>query len=296
MSGSSYTLSDENDLIVNWNVTLINTNLINIYCNGTYVDIQLTQLNCNTTECTETVSGLPISNFTYTFKTKLKACAKYKYTIIEKLTEGDEEEPATLEGVVDANEQFQKITMTINQTVDQITSLQVEWSYDEYPLCQRKFKIEVREASVLIKDFSTEKINETINDLEPCGTYEITVYPISSDKFHIEFGDTQTYTMNVAVPSGIQNLTVSNKSEEKFMDVTWLPPKEASKCIKNYVVTVQSNVKNQTIESTSGKVTVVDVFACTTYVVKVYATTLISDMQGAEIPKEIRIGSRGLLN
>lgn len=292
LTESSYILSDKNDLTVTWKVNVIE-NLIDNYCDSVFIDIQLVQLDCDPldadcTGTTETVSRFPIKNFTYTFKRKLEACAKYKYNIIEKRWE---ETKPTDEVLFNAREQFQKIEMSITQERDQLESVQVDWVYDDYPLCPKKFKIEVREGTTLMREFDTNETYETVNDLEPCVTYSITVFPIGSDK--LLSGDTKMYTMLPALPSGIRNLSIIYNPDEKYLDVNWVEPREASKCVKDYVVIAQSNVDNrETVrEKTSEKI--VDVFACITYTIKLYATTFFDGLKGAEVSKEIRIPSRG---
>lgn len=254
------------------------------------IDIQLTELECNAPDCTETVSRLPIKDLTYTFKRKLEACAKYTYRIIEKQWE---ENVPTIERNVDAKEQFQKIQINIVQEHESSTSLQVDWAYNDYPLCPRKFKIEVREDNVLKKEFESSKLSETINDLEPCVTYSISVLPFGSDKAQVDFGDTEIHTMNAAIPSGIQNLDVEYKPEEKSIDIKWTAPNFASKCVRNYVVAAQSNVDNRSLATNFTNEKIVNVFACTTYTVKVYAATFYEGMQGADVLKELRVPSRG---
>lgn len=290
---SDFSITDDNELTVNWNISIgwYNPSLVNFYCSNKSIDIILTELDCNAEECDERISGVPIKNKSYTFLRKLTACAKYSYRILEKPLDVE----LFIENSLEAKEQFQKINFEVYQGRDQVESINISWPYENFPLCTKKFRIEVREESLLIKSFETSNnINETIEEVQPCATYEISVFSISSDKVvQREFGDTKSYNTSTAIPAGIKNLRVEY-NVDKSIDASWEAPNYA-KCVKNYQIEAESSVDNRSDSTNRNNIVFVNVFACIIYKVRVIPVLLFTEITGIPVEKEIRVPSRGWL-
>ena len=291
---TNFSITDDNELTVNWNISIgwYNPSLVNFYCSNKSIDIVLTELDCNAELCDERIIGVSIKNKSYTFLRKLTACAKYNYSIVDKPS-GDAE-TLIKNSSLEAKEQFQKIDFEVYQRQDQVESIYISWPYENFPLCPKKFRIEVREEKSLIKVFETNKnINETIEEVQPCSKYEISVFSISSDKVvQRELGDTKSFNTITAIPDGIKNLKVEYNQES--IDASWEAPSYA-KCVKNYKIEVESSVDNRSDTTNRTNTVFVNVFACIIYTVRVIPVLLFDEIIAIPVEREIRVPSRGLL-
>lgn len=282
LTGSSFLLSDKNELTISWTISEGS----NYHCNFTEVSVNLTQTNCAPSECnTIIISKILTINFRYTLKENLEACASYEYTI-ESIGSEDTKNFTT-------KEQFEKVKLNIEQDHDDSTSIRVFWKSTAHLLCPKKFRVEIKEGNDVRKEYETTKMNETITGLEPCVTYEIKVYPIQSDNsISSENVVSEYHTMNSALPSGIQELTLNYDKSENSIDISWSEPDFGKKCIDSYEISSESSVDNRTKTSTVQKENIPNVFACIEYKIKVKAKTG-NEMEGAEVFDFIRIPSRG---
>lgn len=291
---SDFSITDDNELTVNWNISIgwYNLSIVNLYCSNKSIDIILTELECTTGECDERISVVLIKNKSYTFSKKLKACAKYSYLILEKPS--GEVNPVIEISLV-AKEQFQKIDFEVFQDRNEVESINISWPYESYPLCPKKFKIEVRENSLLFKSSETSKnINVTIEAVQPCSTYEISVVSLSADEVpQKEFGDTKSYNTLVAIPAGIKNLKLEY-NDDKSIDASWETPNYA-KCVKSYIIEAESSVDNRSESTTRNNIVFVNVFACIVYRIRVTPVLRFTEIAGNPADGDIRVPSRGWL-
>lgn len=217
----------------------------------------------------------------------LVACASYEIRIFENF----DIEPKITKEIL-TYEQFQKLKIEVQQ-IDP-TSLKVFWSYDEHPRCSKKFQIKVFQDNVVFQSLETTKLTEIIDHLEPCETYNLTVNPMKAEEVLISFGDFANYTMNQEVPSIIRDLKLDYNEDEESIEISWLAPEFASKCIKNYSIQAESEYDNRMkydeAMNSLIKTNIQNVFACVNYAIKISAN--MHDKKGAEIIKEILVPSR----
>jgi hypothetical protein len=192
-----------------------------------------------------------------------------------------------------AKEVFERIEyMEILQDVNQSDSVNLTWTYNGYPLCRTRFKIEISDEKSVAKSFETSETAVEVYDLTPCENYNITVFPIGSDKE--EYGSTKPHKMNDALPSSIQDLNVVYNDRDESFDVTWKPPQFGEKCVKNYVVKALSSSENKEITTSFTNYRIVNLFACTIYTIVVYPQTFFEGTNGPSATKQAGVPSKGL--
>lgn len=261
-----------------------------MFCDFTFISIQLTQENCENSSCSETAEQIRINDFMYTFSKPLEACAIYQYQIFEQPWN----DVPSIDEKITTNEQFQNITLRIEQAHLELSSLNISWMNTEYLLCPKKYQIKVRENNEVKSQLVSTLLIETIRDLVPCVTYEISVYPIGSDNTVMEvYGHTENHTMNSVNPSGIQDLILDYSSIDNAIDISWTPPAEGASCIGTYTIEAISEVDYRTKNSTIPKENIPRVFACVAYTIVVTTHPLNSEIQAIQHFKEIVIPGRG---
>ena len=280
-------ISVDNELTVNWT-----TEGVTLLCNFYQIRIELELKDCGNLQCIENIDGIPLANLSLKLPNKLVACASYEIRFYE--TDINKDGPTVTEEF-ESNEIFQKFEIEVEK--NDPTSLYISWSYEDYPLCSKKFQIKVLQDNVVFKSFEITKSTETmIDDLEPCETYYITVYPMQNEEVMTLYGGSINYTMDSAQPGPIRDFKVEYNDEDESIDVSWLAPDFAAKCINNYSIRADSDYDNKT-RSSNGinliqKTNFPNVFACVFYTIKINADT-IHGKKGEESFKEILIPSRG---
>lgn len=284
LTESTFELSDTNELTVNW---IIDSTIP--YCTFNHVKIELTLKDCDT-DCTTTVDRIPISNFTYKFAKALEACGSYEYRIIENQYGN---QSARIMNQFRSHHIHQIIEFQVKELEDQ-TNLRVFWSYTQYPLCPKKFRVEVYQMNSKIRSLYSEKTSETIDDLEPCEEYIISVNPMIVDEVFFIYGSNKTYSMSPVIPTGIRNLTLKYNENESLIDINWLAPKLGSKCVESYEARVESIQYNRTKSDKDTKTNFQNIFACGEYKFEITANT-INSMKSASVVESMKIPPRGMI-
>lgn len=286
MADSTFELSDENELTINWT---IQTTLIQ-FCSLSIVKIELRYENdCEDTfKCVHTAENVPITNKTYKFSENLEACGAYEYKIYNSF----DIETAKITRQVKANPRYQSFELKAEESEDS-SSLTVSWNYTQFPLCPRTFLTEVYQNDALIRSLTvSNKLNVTIDNLEPCEKYNIIVTPMNEADRKTAYASTITQTMGHIIPTGIKDLTLVYNAEEISIDINWIAPDKGSKCIFTYEARIESDYDNRMTTSEYPTQRFSNMLACVVYKVQVSAIT-INQMKSAPIVKSIQIPSRG---
>lgn len=277
----TYTLSDTNELTINWNMTSL---LIQV-CQYFYVYVDVTAKDCEI-DCTISERSLIITK-TLTLSQTLEACRAYTFTLDRGNGVDHSEDFRT-------KEQFEKVEVTLEEI--ESTILLASWSEPKlFPLCEKKFRVGVMLNNNEIYRSETSNLYETIRQLEPCESYVVSVYPMSQNEAVPEYGVSINHTMAMYLPSGIQNLNVTYEPSDYSIKIDWQRPANGSRCVKSYEVKIESDFDNRTRNVTTTYEGFTNVYACIDYYVKINSLTL-NDINSADVVTDIRIPSRGDFN
>lgn len=283
LTESWFNLSDTNELTIKWKTDPSAGN-----CTFVYVTIELTLKDC-TLNCTATVKR-PITNFAYTFPKNLEACGTYEYKLLESQFPGEE---ARINHNFTTKPQYQKIDLEIEELQDH-SSLTISWNYTEHPLCPRNFQLTVY--GINDKDIRSSVLGEprgTVDKLEPCESYLISVEPIQDKQIMTAHGTNTTHKMGPLIPTGIRDLTLLYKQDANSIDVNWESPSSGSKCIESYEVMSENHFEsNRTTITKYPTATISNILACVDYSITITTNTF-NLMKGAPVGGKIKIPSRG---
>ncbi|CRL00763.1 CLUMA_CG014018, isoform A [Clunio marinus] len=276
-------ISDENILTIKWTTDFNDPSI----CDSKTLNLSLTWLECDDETCKQEASVL-ITRFSYSFPQKLEACGNYEYEIIEIKWNGEESKIAQQ---IQANEEFEDIELKVFQDVESYFAVFLMWNRNENLLCEPNYKFELSSIETTRESYLKE-VNVTIEGLDPCETYTITLYPAYKNNTLVESkGSSITYTMNQINPPPIRNLTVEYLENEKSLAVSYTPPVSGSKCVKTYEILVESDMEARNISTTLTREVFNLVYACTIYDITVFSTTF-SDLETARETKNILIPTR----
>lgn len=250
--------------------------------------IELTIINCTTTDCITILDNVRVSKLSQTVNGELEACGTYIYKIYQY--DVDPNNPVA-QNEFTANERFEKIEIAVSQ-INGDTSVFIAWNYYLYSRCSRRFFVEVSWGRGIKSSFETIEITATIEDLEPCETYNITVQPITSNSEQALYGSTKTYVMREVIPHPVTNLSALYNENDAAIETYWKEPQFGDKCVKNYAVNFESDVDNRTRNPTSTTEKLPNVFACVLYTIRVTTITLSGNNVNG-VTKEFNTPSRG---
>lgn len=259
-----------------------------LLCENKYIDIELKKVDCAGDGCIVRVDRIPFTLKNYTFPKKLDPCAKYDCRIYEGSIIHDRD--------IFAKEEFTRVKIqSITQSAGQTQSADLTWLYDGYPDCNTKFRVEVRDVRLLVRQFETSNKSTTIYELTPCESYTFKVFPIGTDREDVI--DNWAYRIKYVPPSEVQNLKIEYNSNSNFFDVTWSPPEIGEKCVTTYVFQAFNEYQRIFDNTSTLSYKVTDLFACTIYNITVYPSSVYSDSVDLPIAvtKMGSVPSRGLL-
>lgn len=289
VTSSTYTLTDDNILTVNWQQDNAQINLC-----GQFIDVTLTLLDCQGPGCVQTVNRLPATNRAYTFPNMLEACANYEYKIYERDDDAVTGPSATVPFY--SKEMFEYLQISVSQEENEETNLNVFWNVTQYMRCEKSFRVTAHISGVERKSEDSKGTNHTLKMMEPCVTYIIAVQPMSSLGPLSEYGDSKEITMRIFFSKGIRDLTLSYDStpSEEALVVDWVEPEFAAKCVTYEVFAETEYDKREPKKVNTTRTSFSSVIACAAYTVTVIAKYP-NGMQDSEVKKELRIPSRGKL-
>lgn len=280
-------LSDQNILTITWDLNDDDPGT----CSFSFFTFNLTKENCSDEDCSVLDKHVRGTNQTYTFKDALIACTNYKLEISDNIKEEDN---LTWQADIQTRV-LGKIELEVFQSDVNSPNTTLEWEYLDAPeSCPKLFDATVYLGSSLkIQLSSIDGFNRTVEGLEPCETYSFSVYPINS----ISNGDTKNYTLELNLPSNVEDLTAIYRNDTDnipTISVTWKEPTLASKCVKDYHVEIMTSPApnlhgNRT--TVNMNLDISNVYACIDYTISVSPRTE-RDMEAAAVDTKITVPAR----